>query len=158
MLGGRAYGSAATQTTIAQSGYLMGVLRKHGLDRVINKDGDLLGAVMEAGCASALVAGLLTEDRKSWTRDEALKNAAFFDALPNDDNKVFWDALALLLADFFVPGGSSSTASPTSSTRPPRKTAARGRKPRLPANKPPNSAEMSGPESSPPLLSEPASA
>lgn len=158
LLGGRAYGSAATQPTIAQSGYLMGVLRKHGLDKVIGRDGDLLGAVLEAGCASQLVAGLLTEDRRPWKRDEALKNAEFFDSLTDEASHAeFWGALSRLLPDFFPHGGSSSTASPTSSTRRGRKTEARPRKPRLPA-RPPESSTTSGLPSSPSSPSAPASA
>jgi hypothetical protein len=149
MLGGRAYGSAATQPTIAQAGYLMGVLREHGIDKVIARDGDVLGAVLKAGCASALVAGLVTEDRAPWTRESAAKHAAFFDALPNEENAAFWDALAILLSDFFVPRGSSKTASPTSSTRPRRKTGAERKQALRPATTPENATAITSASSLP---------
>ena len=158
LLGGRAYGSAATQPTFAQRGWLMGLMREHKLDRVIDRNGDLLTAVLKAGCASDLLAGLLTEDRKPWHREDAEKNAAYFDGLtePSDAQQLL-DALAFLLADFFPHRGSSSTASPTSSTRPPRQTASRGRKPRRPVTTPESSTETS-PASSPPSVSAPAGA
>jgi hypothetical protein len=157
MLGGRPYRSAAQQTTIAQSGYLMAVLYKHGLNPVIDRGGDLFGAILDAGCAAELVAALVTEDGKPWSRDDAIRNAALFNALPNDENSEFWTALSQLLTDFFPLGGSSSPASPTSSTRPPRQTAARGRKPRRPATTPENST-ASGPTSPPTSPSAPAGA
>lgn len=159
MLGGRAYGSAATQTTFAQDGWIMGLFRKHGFGKVVARDGDLLGAVLEAGAAAPLLAGLLTEDRTPWSREAAVKNAAYFDGLADPaDKQALLDALALLLADFFVPGGSSSTASPTSSTRR-RSQRAKGnaRKSILPATTRSDSA-ASGPTSSPPSPSAPASA
>lgn len=151
MLGGRAYGSAATQTTFAQDGYLMGVVRANKLDVAINRDEDLLAAIFVAGCASALLAGLLTEDRKPWSVADAKANALYFDGLTADEDKSqLLAALEGLLAGFFLGGGRSSTHSTgMSSTRPPRKTAARGRKPRLPVQTPQASAETSGPESSP---------
>lgn len=159
LLGGRAFGSAATQTTFAQDGYLMGVVRANKLDVAINRDEDLLAAIFQTGCASALLAGLLTEDRKPWSREDALKNAAHFDSLTAaEDKAALLAALEGLLAGFFHDAGRSSTPSTaTSSTRPPRKTQVRGRKPRPPALTQ-SSAAATGSPSSPPSPSAPASA
>lgn len=151
LLGGRPYRSAAQQTTFAQDGYLMGVVRAHGLDAVIQRDGDLLAAIFTTGCASALLAGLLVEDGKPWSREDATANAARFDRLTAQEEKdQLLAALEGLLAGFFPIGARSSTASPTSSagkgTRRSRRATAR------------ETAAASGSSSSPPSPSTPASA
>jgi hypothetical protein len=132
----------------------MGALRTHGIDRVISKDGDVLGAILDAGCASKLLAGLITEDGRKWTRDEALSNVAFFDGLTDDtEYEQYLAALESLLAGFFPRSGSSSTASPTSS-RARRKTSAEKRAARRAMTPPSDSA--TGPTSAPPSPSTPA--
>ena len=153
MLGGRAYGSAAQRPTFAQRGYVMGVLRTTGLDRVIAKDGDLLGAILDAGCASKLLAGLLTEDGKPWDRETALATAAFFDGLTSDeDYDAYLSAVEALLAGFLVHRGTSSTPSPTSSRR--RKSSAEKRA--ASRAKKLTSDSAAGPTSAPPSPSTPA--
>jgi hypothetical protein len=146
VLGGRPYRSPAQQPTFAQRGYLMGTLRTHKIDVAINKDADVLAAIFSTGCASALLSGLLVEDGAAWTREKAIKNAAYFDGLTTDDDfTALCAALESLLAGFFPLTGSSSTASPTSSTPPARK-ARKQRRPRVPT---PTSDTASSPDSSP---------
>ena len=154
MLGGRAYGSAAQQPTFAQRGFLMGAVRANGLDKVINRDGDLLGAILDTGSASRLLAGLLTEDGTAWTRENALANAAYFDGLTSEEDFAqLLSALESLLAGFFAPSGTSSTPSPTSSGRR-RKTSAEKRA-TIRATKL-TSDSAAGPTSAPPSPSTPA--
>lgn len=159
MLGGRAYCSAATQTTIQQDARTMALLRKSpALQRAIDGDGDLLAALLDADPAQ-FVAQLLVEDGATWTPAGAARNAEFFNGLTDPASKAqFFDALTQLLADFFALGGSSSTASPTFSEPNPAspvKRRPRRRKPLVPT--PPTSAE-SGPVSSPSSPSSPADA
>jgi hypothetical protein len=129
----------------------MALLRRHKLVEVIEADGDLLGAILASGEAAELLSALLVEDGKAWNPADAKANVGYFNALTDAESKAqLTDALILLLADFFAPGGSSSTASPTSSPR------RRGRKasaPRLPVTTREISA-ASGPTSS---LSSPSS-
>lgn len=156
VLGGRGYVSAAHTPTFAQRGYLMGVVRANGLDRVIAKDGDLLGAILSAGCASTLLAGLLVESGTAWTRDAALTNATFFDGLTDEaDHDQLLSALEALLAGFFVNREGSSTPSPTSSGRR-RKTSAEKRAAHRARKQ--TSDSVAGPTSAPPSPSTPAPA
>jgi hypothetical protein len=149
MLGGRAYRSAATAPTFAQRGFLMGVTRTHALDATIARDGDLLAAIFSAGCASTLLAALLVETDNAWTREAAIKNAAFFDGLTADeDHAALLAALEGLLAGFFPPSGTSSPDSPTSSTR--AATGKAARKPRRRRVAMPAIDTASSPTSSPP--------
>lgn len=153
LLGGRSFRSAATQTTFAQDGYLMGVVRANKLDTAINRDEDMLAAIFTAGCASALLSALLVEDGKTWSRETALANVTHFDGLTADDEKALLvAALERLLIRFFPAGGSSSKASPTSS----REGAPRRRPRRRTVAMPAITAE-SGPDSSPTSPSTPAS-
>lgn len=156
MLGGRAFGSAAQQPTFAQRGFLMGAVRANGLDRVIARDGDLLGAILDTGSASKLLAGLLTEDGKPWDRETALANATFFDGLTDEaDHDQLLSALEALLAGFFVNREGSSTPSPTSSGRR-RKTSAEKRAAHRARKQ--TSDSVAGPTSAPPSPSTPAPA
>lgn len=159
LLGGRAYRSAAQQTTFQHDAYLMALLRRHKLVEVIEADGDLLGAILASGEAAELLSALLVEDGKAWNPTDAKANVGYFNALTDQESKAqLTDALILLLADFFAPGGSSSTASPTSSTRRPRrKTASRGSRVPVPAPTPQTATE-NGPTSSPPSPSDALSA
>jgi hypothetical protein len=121
MLGGRAYRSAAQQPTFAQSGYLRGLLLTHGLYPVIESGGDVLAAIYTAGCESALIAGLIVEDGRSWSREAAAKNAQFFEGLTDAaEHAQLDDALALLLSNFTTPKGISNEASPTFSADTPK--------------------------------------
>jgi hypothetical protein len=152
LLGGRAYRSAATQTTIQQDARTMALLRKYpALQRAIDGDGDLLGALLDSDPAS-FVAQLLVEDTdgKVWTPEDAAANAVFFNGLTDAESKAqFFDALTILLSDFFALGGSSSTASPTSS-EPRRERGTKGRRRRSSRRAvTPPSDSASGPASSP---------
>lgn len=150
-LGGRYFDPAAKQVTFAQRGFVMGTVRANGIDKVITRDGDVLGAILDSGCAAKLLAGLLTEDGRPWTREDALANATHFDGLTEDaDIEQLLSALESLLAGFFVNRGSSSTASPTSSAPAARKTRRRTR----PAVTPPSDS-ATGPTSAPPSPSTP---
>lgn len=156
LLGGRAYRSAATQPTFAQRGFIMGTLRTNGIDAVINRDGDVLGAVLDTGCATKLLAGVLVEDGNAWSREAAVTNAAFFDGLTSEEDfTALCTAVEALLVGFFSqPNAGSSTASPTSSA--PSAKAKRGtRRPRAPK---PVSDTVSSPTSSPSSPSNAASA
>ena len=116
MLGGRAYRSAAQQTTFAQDGYVMGVVRTHQLDDVINRGEDLLAAVFSSGSAASLLSGVLVEDGQVWSRERAIANARHFDALTAPEDKAaLLAAMEGLLAGFFLDASPSSTDSPTSS-------------------------------------------
>lgn len=148
MLGGRPYRSAAQQpTTFQHDAHVMALLRKHAaVFKAVESDGDVLGALLTAEPASFLAA-FLVEDGKAWSVEDAGANAAFFNGLTDPESKAaLLDAITVLLNDFFVAGGSSSTASPTSSDAP----TGRRRRPRRRPALTPSSDTASGPPSSPP--------
>jgi hypothetical protein len=159
MLGGRPYRSAAQQPTWRQGNWTMALLRRHpAVTRAIDSNGDVLGALLDTDQSAEFLAGWLVEDGETWSPEVARKNSAYFNGLTDPEGHAqLYDALTILLADFLALGGSSSTASPTSSGQSARKTGKRGSRRRPPAPTPPTSL-ASGPTSSPPSPSTPASA
>lgn len=151
-LGGRDYVPAATLTTFEQDAYLMALLRKHHIAETVEADGDVLAAVLGSGQIAEFLAALIVVDGTEWSRVGAETNARTFNALtaPEDKARLF-AAVESLLAGFFSLGGTSSPASPTSST--PGATRSRRRPARRNAPTPapsPTDSPASGPMSSPP--------
>lgn len=148
LLGGRAYRSAATQTTWQQDNWTMALLRKHGL----SESTDVLHAILACGEAAEFLAGWLVAKDQTWSPEVARENAAYFNGLTDPASKAqLYDVIGRLLTDFFPHGGSSSTASPTSSEGSTRRKPGR-RRATLPAI-----SAVSGPMSSPPSPSSTAS-
>ena len=158
LLGGRPYRSAAQQPTWRQGNWTMALLRRHpAVTKAIDSGGDVLLALLETQESARFLAGWLVEDGQPWTTEGAERNAAYFDALTDPEGQAaLYDALTILLSDFLALGGSSSTASPTSSA-PTSQTGKRGSRRRPRATTPPPS-PASGPTSSPPSPSTPESA
>jgi hypothetical protein len=76
----------------------------------------LLRKILKSGRASELLAGLLTEKGKKWTRREALRNAEIFAEIrDNGEQVVMRSAMVSFVFGFFRSGEASSTTSPKSS-------------------------------------------
>jgi hypothetical protein len=163
MLGGRAYRSATTQTSIRQDNWTMALYRRHRVLERTRKGEDLVGILLDSNAIAGFLAGVLAEDDKPWTFADAKANEALFERLQDtaadpETRTAFYDALTLVLDDFFANGGSSWTASPTS---PANENARKARKPRgqrRPRVMTPTNDTASGPASSPPSPSSTASA
>jgi hypothetical protein len=118
-LGGRDFVAIAEGTTFEQDSYIMGLVLEKGLDKVIEANGDVAGAVLRSGCVGKFVAGILTDVGAEWTVERALENATHFSNLRDPEGKQVLSAcLRGLLKGFFDAGAAFSTASPIASAAP----------------------------------------
>jgi hypothetical protein len=119
--------------TMAQNDYVLVLLEEIGSEegetaydivaRIARKDKSpnlgqrLLRTILKSGRASELLAGLLTEQGKRWTRREALRNAEIFAEIRDNVAQVAMrGALVSFVIGFFQFGPKSSQTSPKSSS------------------------------------------
>jgi hypothetical protein len=129
ILDGRTFQGITQALTAAQDDYVLVILRRSGalslLSKVPNNATDqdraeradeLVTAVLESGRNHHLLAGLLTEPGKKWTRDEAERNAARFADITDAAEKIAMHKyLVQFIVGFFPSGEPSSMTSPNSS-------------------------------------------
>jgi hypothetical protein len=128
-LDGRTFHVVSHALTANQDDYILAHLRLGGAMEVLNDvDGvvrndrkraeDLLTNVMLRGKTHHILAGCLTEEGKTWTREEADANAKRFTAITDLAEKIAMRTfIASFVARFFLSGEASSETSPKSSSR-----------------------------------------
>jgi hypothetical protein len=78
----------------------------------------LLRKILKSGRASDLLAGLLTEKGKRWTRSDALRNAEMFADIRDSDAQIkMRNEVVSFVFGFFLSGEASSKTSPKSSSQ-----------------------------------------
>jgi hypothetical protein len=126
---GRQFEGTTQQITASQNDYIIGHLRAAGALEVLstldkNTHPEKLTAAREelvtriflSGRKSQVLAGVLTEIGKQWSRAEAERNAARFDALTDpEEQQTMTAAVVRTVIDFFGSAGKSSESSPKSS-------------------------------------------
>jgi hypothetical protein len=130
-LDGREFTGVDHKITAAQNDYIIGHLRASGaleimagLDLKQAKETsldkareDLVTRIYLSGRKPFILAGLLTEVGRTWTRDEADRNAAKFDQTTDgEDLEVMTAAVVRAVIDFFQFAGTSSPSSLKSSS------------------------------------------
>jgi hypothetical protein len=126
LLDGREFSNVSQQITAAQNDYIYVQLNDCGASRLLKQVADgkrsdalaheLLLTILRSGMASQLLAGLLTEKGKKWTRIEADRNAAIFAEITDNEEKVrMRTGIVEFVFGFFLSGEVSSTTSPKSS-------------------------------------------
>jgi hypothetical protein len=128
-LDGREFSGIDHAITAAQNDFIIGHLRAAGalevlagLDLKQSKEAtidkareDVVTKIFLSGRKSFVLAGLLTEVGKTWTRAEADRNAAIFDQTTNGEDLEVMTALVVrAVIDFFRFAGTSSPSSPKS--------------------------------------------
>jgi hypothetical protein len=127
-LAGREYQVVSQGISAAQDDWLMGHLRAAGAIEILGdidrkrtqeqKSEELLTRILISGRKQYIVAGLLTEAGKLWTREDAERNAAAFAQITDsEEKKLMYSQLIVLSLHFFQLGERSSASSPTSSSR-----------------------------------------
>ena len=135
-LDGRDFVSVDQGLTMAQNDFVLVLLEEIGSEspesketaadivaKIARKDKSpdlgqrLLRTILKSGRASEVLAGLLTEKGKRWTRREALRNAEIFAEIRDNVAQVAMrGALVAFVIGFFQSGPASSTTSPKSSS------------------------------------------
>jgi hypothetical protein len=139
-LDGRKFTSVSQAITANQDDYILAHLRVAGaIDVLSDLDGiqrtkekraeDLLTQILLSGKTHHILAGLLTEQGRIWTRDEADANAARFSQITSVEEKsAMRSSIMRFIIGFFSLGEPSSETSQKSSSRsakvPPTKNAA----------------------------------
>jgi hypothetical protein len=140
-LDGRKFRSISQDLTANQDDYILAHLRLAGAIEVLDDlDGkkrsqeeraeDLLTRILLSGRTHHILAGVLTEEGKTWNRKDADANAEKFAALTDVDEKTAMrTAMVKFVIGFFTLGAPSSKTSPKSSNPsemvPPTKSEAR---------------------------------
>jgi hypothetical protein len=130
-LDGREFQAIDNAVTAAQNDYTIGNLRaagalevlaglnpqKRDADSISKPANDYLTRIFLTGRKGFILAGLLTEVGKTWTRAEADRNAARFDQITDlDEIQTMAAILSELVITFFQRAGTSSPSFPKSST------------------------------------------
>ncbi len=126
VVGGRTFvPCVAREETLGRRLYLISQIRKSGLKpiEVYQTIADpeqramaILADVYDSGNAFTLLAGLLVEDGKRWSKDRARDNAALFEEADGDGLNALSQTLNVTLLALFSSGSSSATTSPRSSS------------------------------------------
>lgn len=129
-LDGREFEAIGQSITAAQNDYVTAYLRLAGAmdlllgldpkstDDDVNKVREkFLTQILLSGLKSKVLAGCLTEKGKSWSRDEADRNAVIFDRItePTEQGTMTQGLVGVVLG-FFPYAGKSSESSPKSSS------------------------------------------
>jgi len=128
---GREFEGTTQQITAAQNDYIIGQLRAAGALEVLaqmdpqNSEEaigkarvELVTRIFLSGRKSRILAGVLTEVGKRWTRVEADRNAERFDDVTDpQDLERMTAAVVRVVIDFFASVGKSSASSPRSLNR-----------------------------------------
>jgi hypothetical protein len=128
-LDGRKFFSITQSLTANQDDYILAHLRLSGAIEVLSDlDGktrtkeqraeDLLTQILLSGRTHQILAGMLTEDGKVWSRASADANAARFAGISDFDEKnAMRSVIVTFVIGFFSFGGPSSETSQKSSNR-----------------------------------------
>jgi hypothetical protein len=128
-LDGRRFQGITQALTAAQDDWILVILRRSGTLDLLSKvpknatdqergerADELVTTVLESGRNHHLLAGLLTEPGKKWTREEAERNAARFADITDAAEKLAMHKfLVQFIVGFFQSGEPSSMTSPNSS-------------------------------------------
>lgn len=128
-LDGREFEGLTQSLTARQNDYITVNLRLSGASEILGtfeqadtreirtaKAEACINRVLESGRKYKILAGMLTEEAKKWTREEADKNAEIFaDIREFTEQQTMNSELLGLIMGFFRFGGVSSPTSPTSS-------------------------------------------
>lgn len=123
-LGGREFTSVSQALSAAQDDYILAHLRRSGAMEVLSdaelpeekRAEELLTRIMISGETFQVLAGCLTENGKSWSREQAQRNALVFAALTDMESKqAMRGALIRFVLGFFAFGVKSSPTSQKSS-------------------------------------------
>jgi hypothetical protein len=129
-LDGREFESVTQALTARQQDWVTVNLRLSGAAEILagfsqsddvltraNKAEACVNRILDSGRKYKLLAGLLTEKGKTWTREQAERNAEIFAESRNlDEQRVMNSHLLDFVLVFFRFGEASSTTSPTSLT------------------------------------------
>lgn len=125
-LDGRKFSGVTQSVSSAQHDYIQAHVRLAGAVEILSDlDGvqrtkekraeDLLTQILLRGQKAPILAGCLTEEGKVWTRAEADRNAARFEAITNEDEiREMTSRIVEFVINFFLLGEASSTTSPKS--------------------------------------------
>jgi hypothetical protein len=130
-LDGREFRPIDQALAAAQDDYILVILRRSGALELLTKipkdasladralrAGELVTIVLESGLNHRLLAGMLTEVGKKWTREEAERNAARFAEITDGEEKLTMHRrLVGFIVSFFPSGEPSSMTSPNSSSQ-----------------------------------------
>lgn len=126
-LDGRNFRFVSQSLTAAQDDYIIGHLRRCGAIEALANESvpaerraeDLLTRVMLAGETSAVLAGVLVQEGKHWTREAAERNAQRFASITDEGEKIAMrDMLIGFVIGFFDFARRSAATSRKSSSRP----------------------------------------
>ena len=128
-LDGREFSSVSQAITAAQDDYIVVYLNESGATMVLHEKATndeqrkikaqrLLQTILKSGLTNYILAGILTEKGKKWTRQEADANAIRFAEITDRKEQAFMrSAIVAFVIGFFRSGEASSTTSPKSSDR-----------------------------------------
>lgn len=128
-LGGRKFSGVSQSVSSNQHDYIQAHVRLAGAVEILGDlDGvkrtnaqraeDLVTQILLRGQKALILAGCLTEEGKTWTREEADRNAMAFGALTDpDDIREMTSRIVEFVINFFELGTRSSKISPKSSNR-----------------------------------------
>ena len=128
LLDGREFSNVSQNITAAQNDYIYVQLNDCGASRLLKQVADgkrsdplaheLLLTILRSGMSSQVLASLLTEKGKKWTRIEADRNAAIFAEITDNEEIIrMRKVIVNFVSAFFQSGEVSSTTSPTSSSQ-----------------------------------------
>lgn len=130
-LDGRSFLPVNESISAAQDDFIMLQLRRAGVNETLDllpenatfeqrsKAGaEMYNRILESGRKYKLLGGLLTEEGKPWTEEEALRNAAIFSGLHTIDERVLMHRVVIRQVSGFLRfGEASSPTSPNSSNQ-----------------------------------------
>lgn len=131
-LAGKEFTLLDQQMTAAQQDYLSARFNRAGVtdlfvmpgqkpteDELVKLRSEFVARILESGQKSFLLAGMLTEVGKKWSRVDADKNAALFDAITDRAEKeIMSESFVVWSMAFFLSAAKSSMTSPSSSITP----------------------------------------
>jgi hypothetical protein len=129
-LDGRTFAGISQAITASQDDYILGHLREAGAIDVLSElDGkgprtreqkaeEMLTRILLSGRKHFILAGCLTETGKTWSREEADRNAAVFAKLTDvEDKRALQSGIVEFVVGFFSAGETLPTISQNSSRR-----------------------------------------
>jgi hypothetical protein len=130
-LDGREFEGLTQSLTARQNDYITVNLRLSGASEILAtfeqtdspetraaKAESCVNRILESGRKYKIIAGMLTEQGKKWTREQADKNAEIFgDLRDTDEQRTMNSELLAMIVGFFRFGEVSSPTSPTSSSQ-----------------------------------------
>jgi hypothetical protein len=132
-IGGRKFRAVTQNLTANQDDFIYVQLRRSGAMDLLRRLGkystvgldwtedqrgeEMLSLILESQLKPLVLAGCLTEEGTLWRRESALKNAEFFGAVTDpDDKQILTKCIVSVVVGFFLSGALSSGTSRKSSS------------------------------------------